>query len=84
MAEPIRIPEDLWNDDTEGVIVAWLYDEGAHVERDAIVAEVMVEKAQVEIRAPAAGTLRRFKNNEETVRRGELVGEIVAGASKPG
>lgn len=78
-ATPIRIPLELWNDDAEGVIATWLYEDGALVNEGAIVAEVMVEKAQFEVTAPAGGRLRTHKPAEAAVRSGEIIGEVLAG-----
>jgi pyruvate/2-oxoglutarate dehydrogenase complex dihydrolipoamide acyltransferase (E2) component len=72
----IAIPRDLWQEDIEGVLVAWLVDEGDHVEAGAAVAEIMVEKAQYEIIAPASGTLRQRVAVDGPVRRGDSIGRL--------
>ena len=76
MPTRITIPLELWNDDSEGVIVAWLYEDGALVGHGAIIAEVSVEKTQFEVTSPAAGRLRALKPAEATVYAGETIGEI--------
>lgn len=55
MSTAISVPDDLWEGDNEGVITAWLVDDGSRVSQGDLIAEVMVEKAQYEIEAPAAG-----------------------------
>jgi pyruvate/2-oxoglutarate dehydrogenase complex dihydrolipoamide acyltransferase (E2) component len=76
MTVPIRIPEDLWDDDGEAVIVAWLYDDGARVQKDCVVATLGLEKAQIEITAPESGILVQQCAAESPVARGAVIGEI--------
>jgi len=73
----IRIPEDLWRGIDEGVIAAWLYEDGDEVEKDSVVATLMIEKTQIDIEAPATGTLRILKMAETPVIPGNIIGEIV-------
>jgi len=56
-------------------IVRWLVDEGAHVEEGQPILEVAFEKANVEVPAPASGTL-----TDVVVSTGDLVsvGQILA------
>ncbi len=54
----IRIPQDMWEDDRDGVVVSWLYRDGALVESGKLLTELAVEKAQLELFAPCAGRLR--------------------------
>jgi pyruvate/2-oxoglutarate dehydrogenase complex dihydrolipoamide acyltransferase (E2) component len=70
------IPEDLWDDDREGVIVTWLYQDGASVERGKVVVELMVEKAQMELSAPASGRLTILAAADAIVHRGQVIGRI--------
>ncbi len=72
----IRIPEGLWEANKEGVIVTWLYEDGDTVNQDALVAEVMIEKVQIEINSPATGRLKIAKAAESTVLPGEVIGAI--------
>jgi 2-oxoglutarate dehydrogenase E2 component (dihydrolipoamide succinyltransferase) len=80
MAVEIRIPQ-LGESVTEGVIVQWLKDNGAHVERDEAVLELETEKAAMEINAEAAGTLEIVKPAGSRVRVGEIVARIVEAAA---
>lgn len=75
----LKIPGDLWEGDAEGVLTAWLFDDGAAVPADAIVAEVMTEKVQYELRAPAAGVLRITAELDAVVKRGDVIGSIDVG-----
>lgn len=72
----IQISEGLWEAGKEGVIVTWLYEDGETVNQDALVAEVMIEKVQIEIYAPVAGRLTIRKPAESTVLPGEVIGTI--------
>ncbi len=72
----IRIPPDLWEDDREGVIVSWLYLDGAVVEPGKVVVELAVEKAQMELVAPAAGRLTILAAADAIVTRGQVIGRI--------
>ena len=72
----IKIADDLWEEDVEGVITAWLFDDGDSVEAGDVVAEVMVEKIQHEVEASAAGTLAIKVAAEEPVNKGDVIGEL--------
>lgn len=76
MTTEITIPEDLWEGDTEGVITAWLVSDGAEVSQGDLVAEVMVEKAQYEIEAPASGRLSITKDEDEVVSKGTTIASL--------
>jgi pyruvate/2-oxoglutarate dehydrogenase complex dihydrolipoamide acyltransferase (E2) component len=72
----IRVPLDLWEDDREGVVVSWLYRDGALVEAGKVVTEVAVEKAQMEIVAGARGRLKILCPAESIIVRGQVIGTI--------
>ena len=72
----ITVPEDLWDTDDEGVIFSWVYGDGAVVEQGRLVAELTVEKAQLELNAPASGRLKILAPAETVVRRGTVIGRI--------
>ena len=72
----IRIPADLWDDDREGVIVSWIYKDGAVIEAGKVLVELQVEKAQMEMAAPASGRLRILAEADAIVTRGQVIGMI--------
>ena len=72
----ITIPQDLWDDDREGVVVSWIYQDGAVVEAGKVVVELMVEKAQMELASPAAGKLTILAPADAIVTRGQVIGRI--------
>ncbi|MDI5936457.1 lipoyl domain-containing protein [Halomonas kalidii] len=78
MTTEITVPEDLWEGDTEGVITAWLVDDGAEVAQGDLVAEVMVEKAQYEIEAPVSGKLSIAKAEDDVVTKGTTIARLEA------
>jgi pyruvate/2-oxoglutarate dehydrogenase complex dihydrolipoamide acyltransferase (E2) component len=76
MSTEIVIAQDLWEEDEEAVITTWLASAGGQVEAGDTLAEVMVQKIQHEILAPASGTLEILKDADETVSKGDLIGRI--------
>ena len=74
----VTIPNDLWEEDVEGVITSWMFEDGESVTAGAVIAELMVEKVQHELTAPAAGVLAVLKAAEEPVKKGETVARIDA------
>lgn len=77
MATEVKVPQDLWRDDSmEAVITNWLAGDGASVRKGALIAEIMVEKSQFEITAPADGVLTIVKQVDDIVRKGDVIGKI--------
>ena len=74
----LTVPADHWEDDREGVITAWLFNNGVDVDESDLLAEVMVEKAQYEIVAPAAGVLTIVKQEDEVVTKGAIIATLDA------
>lgn len=72
----IAVPTDLWEEDTQAVVTAWLVEDGATVNEGELLAEIMVEKAQYEITAAATGTVRITKQIDDVVNKGDVIGTI--------
>ena len=72
----IRVPEDLWEDDRQGVIVSWVYKDGARVETGKLITELMVEKTQLELFAPASGRLKILCAAEDVINKGQIIGGV--------
>lgn len=72
----IRVPDDLWEEDIEGVLLSWLLDAGDEVEAGDAVAEIMVEKVQYELMASAAGVLKPLKEIDDPVAKGDVIAEL--------
>ncbi|WP_027481183.1 dihydrolipoamide acetyltransferase family protein [Deinococcus pimensis] len=89
MPKEILLPE-LAESVVEGEILKWLVEEGASVERDQPIVEVMTDKVTVELPSPYAGRLAR-----RLVKEGDVVpvhaaiavieesGEVTAPAAEP-
>ena len=72
----ITIPTNLWDEDSEAVITSWLVSEGAAVNEGDLIAEIMVEKVQHEVKAPASGTVSISQPVEAVVAKGGKIGSI--------
>ncbi len=60
MANEIKLPE-LGEGVTEGELVKWLVKPGDSVKADQPIAEVLTDKATVEVPSPTAGTVQETK-----------------------
>ena len=60
MAKEIKLPE-LGEGVTEGELVKWLVKVGDSVRADQAIAEIMTDKATVEVPTPLAGTVKELK-----------------------
>lgn len=72
----VTIPTDLWDEDSDAVITSWLVSDGAQVNEGDLVAEIMVEKVQHEVKAPASGTISISQPVEAVVAKGSVIGSI--------
>ena len=72
----VRIDDSFWQGDHEAVLTTWFFDDGDHVEAGDVIAEIMLEKTQMEIEAPAAGILRPKALPNEAVRKGDVIAVI--------
>jgi pyruvate/2-oxoglutarate dehydrogenase complex dihydrolipoamide acyltransferase (E2) component len=72
----VTIPEEFWDDDSEGSISSWFFSEGDSVKQGDLIAEVTNEKAANELLAPASGRLNILVAAEVPVRRRQLVAKI--------
>ena len=74
----VMVPPDLWDTEDEGVLFLWVYPDGARVEQGRLIAEITVEKAQLELLAPATGRLTILVQPETIIRKGQVLGRIDA------
>jgi pyruvate/2-oxoglutarate dehydrogenase complex dihydrolipoamide acyltransferase (E2) component len=72
----IVVPQEMWGENLEGVVVTWIYQNGATVAKGQPIAEIMVEKAQLELVAPASGRLTILAVPETIIGRDHVVGRI--------
>lgn len=87
MATDVKLPE-LGEGVTEGELVKWLVKPGDTVKADQPVAEVMTDKATVEVPTPVAGTVKDLKFKAGDMIKVDNVlltldGGAVAAAAKP-
>ncbi|WP_206086553.1 lipoyl domain-containing protein [Ollibium composti] len=71
-----NLPNDLWDGDQEAVITNWLASDGTAVEAGSLIAEIMVEKIQYEIHAPATGVITLVKQADDVVAKGDVIARI--------
>jgi pyruvate/2-oxoglutarate dehydrogenase complex dihydrolipoamide acyltransferase (E2) component len=72
----IIITNDIVDAGSEPVIVTWYFDNGDEVEKDAILADIMVEKASLEIAAPCSGKLTIKIECETVLKEGDIIATI--------
>lgn len=72
----ITIAPDAWDEDIEGSLLTWIYDNGAEVKAGDIVAEITVEKLQIDIEAPANGVLSHTVQEGDLVSKGSIIGRL--------
>jgi len=75
MTTDIKIPA-LGESISEGVVSAWLKEDGEFVERDEPILELETDKITMEVPAPVAGAVSRSVEEGETVAVGQVVGAI--------
>lgn len=64
------------NPDAEGVLATWFVADGDPVAEGGLIAEVAVDKVDMEIAAPAAGTIRLLVKEGDVIRQGTPVARI--------
>jgi pyruvate/2-oxoglutarate dehydrogenase complex dihydrolipoamide acyltransferase (E2) component len=74
----VVVPADLWDTEDEGVLFLWVYPDGSRVEKGRLIAEITVEKAQLELVAPVSGRLTILVQPETIIRKGQVLGRIDA------
>ena len=79
--EPVKLP-DLGEGVTEGEMVRWLVKVGDQVEADQVVAEVMTDKATMEIPTPISGVVKELKASEGDIIPVEEVLLMLEGSGK--
>lgn len=73
---PVILFENAWEGDDEAALTNWFFDDGAAVAEGDLIAEVMVSKAAVEIRAPVGGRLKILVATDTVVAKGDTLAEI--------
>ena len=70
-----RLSEEEPN--AEGVLATWFVTDGDQVASGQLLGEVMVEKVSGEVTAPTSGRVRLLVSEDQTVRQGELIAQVV-------
>lgn len=76
---PVKLPE-LGEGVTEGELVRWTVNVGDQVKPDQTVAEIMTDKATVEVPSPVAGTVKELKFKKGDVIKVESIILTLTGA----
>ena len=76
MTKTIIVPMDLWEEDEEAVLTAWLVDNGSEVTTGQLVAEVMLEKTQYEIFSSCDGIISTVINEDDVISKGSILAEV--------
>lgn len=72
----IKITSDMVEDGSEAVIVTWYFEDGDEVEKDAVLADIMVEKASLELTAPCSGKLTIKMECEKVLNEDDIIATI--------
>ena len=68
---------------TEGTILEWRRKVGETIKRDETIVEISTDKVDVELPAPASGTIAEILVNEgETVTVGQVIARIAVGRGR--
>jgi pyruvate/2-oxoglutarate dehydrogenase complex dihydrolipoamide acyltransferase (E2) component len=76
MTKSIIVPIDLWEEDEEAVLTAWLVDTDSKVSIGQLVAEVMVEKISYEVHSTCDGTITLISEEDDVVSKGSVIAEV--------
>ena len=78
----VCVPQGLWDTKVvpEGVVSSWYYDEGAEVEKGAVLAVIMVEKTEYDIVAPVSGKLHIIADTDAIVVPGSQLASLQSDA----
>ncbi len=83
MATDVKLPE-LGEGVTEGELVNWLIKPGDSVKADQPIAEVLTDKATVEVPSPTAGTVKDLKfKSGDVIKVGSIMITLDGAAAKP-
>jgi len=74
----VTIPIDLWEEEVEAVITTWFVSDAAEVDKGDLLVEIMAEKIQFEIVAPATGTLVIVKHQDQLIDKGDVIATITS------
>ena len=73
MATDVLMPVIGEDEDEEGIVTAWLVDEGAFVDAHQLVATIQVEKVAADVEAPVSGIVRGLADLNEPISQGAAI-----------
>lgn len=72
----ISIKADFLNGEETAVMSTWYYEDGTHVKQGDIIGELMMEKTQMELEAPASGILKIRAVEDEEVSKDNILATL--------
>jgi len=64
------------NDADEVVVGEWIFEDGAEVNADDVIVEIMASKVTMEIVAPVSGKLKIAAQTDDLLKGGDLIATI--------
>ncbi len=86
MPTSVLMPPIGEDEDEEGIVTAWLVDDGDRVDAHQLIATIQVEKVAADVEAPVAGVVRGLVELNEPVAQGAPICEVheaIDGVSAP-
>ena len=80
MPTPVLVPA-LGESVTQAVLLRWVKNDGDKIAKDDIIAELETDKANVELNALAAGTLKTAAKAGDTVQVGQAIASLEDGSA---
>ncbi len=80
MATQVQVPA-LGESVTQAILLKWYKNDGDKVGADEPICELETDKANVDVPSPAAGVLRRVKDEGDTVAVGEVIARVDDGGN---
>ncbi len=77
MKVEVKVPRTA-EEQKNGVLLHWYKNDGDPVDEGEEIAEVMIEKVTLHIKAPAGGTLKILVKENEEVSQGQVIALIEA------
>lgn len=72
----VAFPQLSKETEGEGVVATWFVEDGEQVAEGQLVAEVAVDKVDVEVLAPVAGTITLLVAENEATKQGAIIARI--------
>lgn len=83
MSSNDRVPvetADVWPEDAqdeEALVINWFVNEGSEIEQGDLLCEIQIEKVEIEIPAPASGSIAEIVSGEDAeIERGDTLAYI--------